>query len=215
MLIYKIVVALLALIILQRCIFPKYCDNLKDFFTVFIVLITIIINNFQIFNLCIMGIVFIFFSILIFEKYDKNRLDNQDYEDTRNKITSLQCALAYYMDYANNLDKKYNQLLFEKEEVFNRLSAAAYYLYSLEKSTTNNPKNIKIIKECIELYTAPIKTDTKFIDIFDNLSDVTEIKHAIKELKFIRKNVEMGEKFNNFIEHHIILLQQCLEETRE
>lgn len=213
MLIYKIIVTLLVLIILDRCIFPFYYNTLKDAAVVALVIFAIIVDDFQLFNQIMFFTIPILLLIVFIDSCLRSRLRYDEKQELEKRATSALFAAAHYQSLYEQLEEKYNELYNEKTLTYDRLCSAMRWLYTIKTEDDLEQKHSDIavvLKGCIELYSQPPAEPVATANLFSDISNKHQVKHLIRELKRIKKDNTLGENFDLFIDNEIYFLEVAL-----
>lgn len=214
MIIYKVIVTLIVLTILDRCIVPFYYNTLKDCLVLSIVAMSILVEDFQVFNQIMLFIIPIFILIVFIDSCLRSRLRYDEKQELSKRASSALFAAAHFQSLYEQLKEKYDEIYEEKELTYDRLASAMRWLYSIESEEDlqkNYPEIAEHLAYCLKVYSAPQSHPHTSSDLYSDMSSSHQIKHLIKELKRIKKDNTLGEKFDMFLDNEINFLEVALE----
>ena len=214
MIVYKVIVTLIVLTILDRCIVPFYYNTLKDCLGLSLVAIAILVNDFQIFNQIMLFTIPIFIFIVFVDSCLRSRLRYDERQELAQRASSALFAAAHFQNLYEQLKKKYDEVYEEKELTYDRLASAMRWLYSVESKEDmerDYPELAKQLEYCLKVYSEPQTRPYTSPDLYSDMSSAYQIKHLIRELKRIKKDNTLGEKFDIFLENEINFLEVALQ----
>lgn len=213
MMIYKVIITLIVLTILDRFTIPSYFNSLKDCLMVAVIGFSLLITDFQLFNQVMLFSIPILLVIVFIDSCFRSRMNSAEKQELSKRISTALFAATQFQIQCEDIKQECDRLTKEKVDLNNKLLYAINWVYQIEsKEDLNNkyPELAKLLEQCIELYSQPLTPSLTSPDLYSDMSSPHQIKHLIRELKRIRRDNTIGEKFDLFLENEIQFLEVAL-----
>jgi hypothetical protein len=189
-------------------------EKIRDFSMLAVILAGCIIKEFANFNQFILILIVLIWGYTFLETMLRKRLESKEREELQSKISDLILLTSQQKSTLDKVQEYQKDLQEFRDSKYKDLVAATQMLYTIPEvgdSLEYFEECKKIIRECTEIYINTTDNKYNIVDIYDDVSSNTAIKHNIRELKRIKKDNDMGLKFNTFLEYRIQQLEVMLD----
>lgn len=207
---YKAIVILVCEVLLTRTLISNTEEQIRDYSMIFIILLGFVTNDFAVFNFCILIIALALGFYTFMETALRKRLEEKERKHLEEEISNLTLLCGQLQFIVDNVEEYQQSLIDFRNSKFADLIAATHMLYEIPnmQNTEEQYKRYEaLIQDCMNIYRDATLYKYSVVDIFDDLSDKRIMRHLIRELKRIKRDNDVGDKFNNFLDANIKKLE--------